>query len=111
MPLWLSRKRSAAFQGINNSAKGWVSSGRLGWPAGMLDALSRPMRASSTWVTAPREIRLCWLQSGQLPTFTTPLSLGELVETLVVHQEGQQVELSRMGPSVATATASKRLCL
>lgn len=29
----------AAFQDINNSAKGWVSSGRLGWPAGTRDAL------------------------------------------------------------------------
>lgn len=58
----------AAFQGINNSAKGWVSSGRLGWPAGTLDALSGPLWAnrltdqeSSTWVTGPKEARPCWI--------------------------------------------------
>lgn len=57
----------AAFQGINNSAKGWVSSGRLGWPAGTLDALSGPLwasrltdRESSTWATGPKEARPCW---------------------------------------------------
>lgn len=51
----------AAFQDINNSAKGWVSSGRLGWPAGTRDALSGPMWAnratqqeSSTWATGPK---------------------------------------------------------
>jgi len=48
----------AAFQGINNSAKGWVSSGRLGWPAGMLDALPETKwthrladQENNTWAT------------------------------------------------------------
>lgn len=55
----------AAFQGINNSAKGWVSSGRLGWPAGMLDALPETKwthrladQENNTWATGKDYKRL-----------------------------------------------------
>lgn len=57
----------AAFQDINNSAKGWVSSGRLGWPAETRDALSGPrlvnrvsQQESSTWTTGSKRAWMCW---------------------------------------------------
>lgn len=80
----------AAFQGINNSAKGWVSSGRLGWPAGTLDALSGLVWASrltdqesSNWVTGQKEARSCWTAARAaacIHSLGGKLSPRELVE-------------------------------
>lgn len=113
----------AAFQGINNSAKGWVSSGRLGWPAGMLDALSGPLWANrltdqenSTWVTGPKKARPCWIADRAAACIHSlgeknPLSPRQSVETLLGCQEGEQVELSWMGPSALQLQYPKRQCL
>lgn len=113
----------AAFQGINNSAKGWVSSGRLGWPAGMLDAFSGTKRTgrlteqeSNTRATGTdcKTHSCAGLQSGQLPAFTAwgkaALSPHELLKALLGSQEGEsRAELDMS--LCTTATVSDRLCL
>lgn len=111
----------AAFQGINNSAKGWVSSGRLGWPAGMLDALSGLVWASrltdqesSNWVTGQKEARSCWTAARAaacIHSLGGKLSPRELVEIRQGCQEGELVELGWIGPSALQLKYHKRLCI